>query len=233
MGTADSVRAIVKCRRHVNTDPAWHGMAWQGRGSESRFPLTLAIDEGGAVANKGGRCGALTPRQRVWADSMSLKCHGPARYPGRLVILVRCRTWRRSTRVGRTQVDPVLDGVVIEREQLVQVAGGLRGGPRELGAIAASKALTAARAWSLSSAPQISARAFFAPGCADFRQRSGTFAILWNLQRDSLESPVQMSSSYAFTMNRIVGTTRLRHSLSRSNRRCAVTRHDEDYGRVR
>jgi hypothetical protein len=40
--------------------------------------------------------------------------------------------------------------------------------------------LTAVRAWSLSSAFQISASAFFAPGCADFSSAPSTFAILWN-----------------------------------------------------
>ena len=39
------------------------------------------------------------------------------------------------------------------------------------------------RAWSLSSAFQISARAFFAPGCADFGSAPSTLAILWNQQR--------------------------------------------------
>jgi hypothetical protein len=37
----------------------------------------------------------------------------------------------------------------------------------------------------LSSAPQISARAFFAPGCADFGSADRTFAVLWNQQRPS------------------------------------------------
>src|SRR6266851_3853840 len=40
------------------------------------------------------RCGALTMRQRSWADSMSLKAMArpAAREPGALVTLVRCRT---------------------------------------------------------------------------------------------------------------------------------------------
>ena len=33
---------------------------------------------------------------------------------------------------------------------------------------------------------QISARAFFAPGCADFGSAARTFAALWNQQRRSL-----------------------------------------------
>ena len=179
MGTADSVRAIVKCRRHVNTDP---DVAWQG--SECRFPLTLAIDEGGAVRTRAAGAGALTPRQRPWAGSMSLKCHGPARYwaLGDLGPVPRVA---KVDSVGRTQVDPVLDGVVVERERLVQVVGDLRGGLRELGAVAASKALTAARAWSFSSAPQISAWAFFAPGCADF----GSAAAHWRSCGTCSETP--------------------------------------------
>jgi len=43
--------------------------------------------------------------------------------------------------------------------------------------------LTASRAWDLSSAFQISASAFFAPGCADFGSAARTFDILWNLCR--------------------------------------------------
>ena len=35
----------------------------------------------------------------------------------------------------------------------------------------------------MSSAPQIPARAFFAPGCADLGRAARTFAILWNLCR--------------------------------------------------
>src|SRR5665647_376895 len=48
---------------------------------------------------------------------------------------------------------------------------------------AVAKAFTAARAWSASSAPQISARAFFAPGCADFGSAARTLPVLWNQQR--------------------------------------------------
>ena len=35
----------------------------------------------------------------------------------------------------------------------------------------------------MSSAPQISARAFFAPGCADLGSAARTLAVLWNLCR--------------------------------------------------
>src|SRR5665648_1303564 len=47
----------------------------------------------------------------------------------------------------------------------------------------ASNAFTAARAWSPSSVPQISARAFFAPGCADFGNAARTLPVLWDQQR--------------------------------------------------
>jgi hypothetical protein len=42
----------------------------------------------------------------------------------------------------------------------------------------ALKAVTASRAWRRSSAFQISASAFFAPGCADFGNADNTFEIL-------------------------------------------------------
>ena len=58
-----------------------------------------------------------------------------------------------------------------------------------LGNFAAQAALnvfSAASACGLSSAFQISARAFFAPGCADLGSAARTLAILWNQQRCSL-----------------------------------------------
>ena len=86
------------------------------------------------------RWGALTARQRSCADSMSLKAIASpaAREPGPLVILVRCRTVAKVDSIGlvvRTKVHPVLGGIVVEREQLVQVTGDLRGGLGELGAV--------------------------------------------------------------------------------------------------
>jgi hypothetical protein len=45
---------------------------------------------------------------------------------------------------------------------------------------AASNAFAACRACCLPSAPQISARAFFAPGCADFGSAARTFPVLWS-----------------------------------------------------
>ena len=44
---------------------------------------------------------------------------------------------------------------------------------------ASAKALIAASAWARSSASRISARAFFADGCADFGSAERTFAALW------------------------------------------------------
>ena len=73
---------------------------------------------------------------------------------------------------------PVLGGVVVERQQLVHVVGDLRGGLGELGAVAPLEAFTAARACCLSSAFQISASAFFSPGCADFSSAASTLADL-------------------------------------------------------
>ena len=51
-----------------------------------------------------------------------------------------------------------------------------------------ANAFAARVAWSLSSACQISARAAFAPGWADFGSAFRTLAILWNQQRCSLVS---------------------------------------------
>jgi hypothetical protein len=68
------------------------------------------------------RCGALTARQRSWADSISLNAMASpaAREPGPLVILVRCLTVANvdsivilSLRVsqGRDLRRPVVDSV--------------------------------------------------------------------------------------------------------------------------
>ena len=48
----------------------------------------------------------------------------------------------------------------------------------------------------MSSAPQISARAFFAPGCADLGSAPSTLAILWNQQRASLVSGKTSRSAF-------------------------------------
>ena len=60
-----------------------------------------------------------------------------AREPGPLVTLVRCRTVAKvdSIGFGSPQVHPVLARTVIERQQLVEVVGDLRGGPGELRAV--------------------------------------------------------------------------------------------------
>ena len=52
-----------------------------------------------------------------------------AREPGPRVIFVRCRTVANvdPDRVGGAQVDPVLGGVVVEREEHVEVLGDLGG----------------------------------------------------------------------------------------------------------
>jgi hypothetical protein len=82
-------------------------------------------------------------------------------------------------------VDPVLGREVVEGQQLLEVVGDLRDGLTELRAVGALNAVIASRAWRRSSAFQISARAFFAPGCADFGSAPSTLAILWNQQRCS------------------------------------------------
>src|SRR2546430_4621779 len=94
---------------------------------------------------RASRWGALTARQRSCADSMSLNAMArpAAREPGPLVILVRCRTVAKVDSIGFVtgmkisgvagpQMHPVLRWVVVEREQLVQVIGDLRGGLGEL-----------------------------------------------------------------------------------------------------
>jgi hypothetical protein len=70
--------------------------------------------------------------------------------------------------------------VVAERQQLLLAVRDLGDGLGNFAPYAFAKALTALRALSLFSAFQISARAFCAPGCADFGIASRTFAILWN-----------------------------------------------------
>src|SRR3954451_7913215 len=78
------------------------------------------------------RCGALTARQRCWAASMSLNAiaRPAALEPGPLVTLVRVPDGGegRLDRVRGTQMDPVLGGVVVEREELVEVVGDLGDG---------------------------------------------------------------------------------------------------------
>jgi hypothetical protein len=88
-----------------------------------------------------------------------------------------------STFIRGPQVLPVLGRVVVERQQLVEVVGDLRDGLAELRPVGGLELVTASRAWRRSSAFQISARAFFAPGCADFGRAASTFAILWALCR--------------------------------------------------
>ena len=91
------------------------------------------------------RWGAFTARQRSWAASMSLNAIAmpAALEPGPLVT-----RWRephggegRLDRVGGAQVDPVLGGVVVEREQHVEVVGDLRDGLGPLGAVVGGERL--------------------------------------------------------------------------------------------
>ena len=74
----------------------------------------------------------------------------------------------------------------------------------------------------MSSAPQISARAFFAPGCADFGSAASTLAVLWNQQRPSLacgntsRSPFQNPSAPSPTASTGARMPRRAQSRSRS-----------------
>jgi hypothetical protein len=65
-----------------------------------------------------------------------LECHGQARRPRARSLgdlgPVPDRGEGGLDRVGGPQVDPVLGGVVVERQQLVKVIGDLRDGLREL-----------------------------------------------------------------------------------------------------
>ena len=78
------------------------------------------------------RCGALTIRQRRWADPVSLKAIASAAAldPWPLVTLVRSLTAANVDydRVGSAQVHPVLGRVVIERQQFLLIPGDLGGG---------------------------------------------------------------------------------------------------------
>jgi hypothetical protein len=70
---------------------------------------------------------------------MSLKAIATpaAREPGPLVTRWRSRTVAKVVFdwVGRPEVGPVLGGVVVERQQLVQVVGDLGDGLAELGSV--------------------------------------------------------------------------------------------------
>src|SRR3982751_265140 len=85
------------------------------------------------------RWGALTARQRRWADSMSLKAMATpaAREPGPLVTRWRSRTVAKVDPYGirGPQMHPVLGGVVVELQQHVEVVGDLRDGLGPLGAV--------------------------------------------------------------------------------------------------
>jgi hypothetical protein len=81
-------------------------------GRSTSFPLMNVAPAGTSAT----RWGALTARQRSCADSMSF----------------RAMAWPAARDAGAAQVHPVLGGVVVEREKLVQVTGDLRRSLREL-----------------------------------------------------------------------------------------------------
>src|SRR3954454_10719113 len=89
----------------------------------------------------------------------------------------------RLDRICRTEMNPMLRRVIIERQQFVNVIGDLRYCLGDLVPYKASNRPTASRACRRSSAFQISTRAFFAVECADFGSAARTFAILWNQHR--------------------------------------------------
>jgi hypothetical protein len=102
-----------------------------------------------------------------------------ARKPGPLVTLVRCRTVAKvDPRVGGPQVHPVLARVIVEREQLVKVVGDLRDGLGELAPVSGLERLHRGQGVPFVLGPQISASAFFAPGCADSGSAASTLAVL-------------------------------------------------------
>jgi hypothetical protein len=73
-------------------------------------------------------CGALTARQRAWADSMSLnaKATPAAREPGPLVTRVRNRTVAKVDSICGAQMHPMLGRVAVERKQHVEVVADFR-----------------------------------------------------------------------------------------------------------
>jgi len=91
--------------------------------------MSLPISNTAPARISAMRWGAFTARHLACADSMSLKAIAmpAALEPGPLVTLVRSRTVANvdPDRVGRASLDPVLGGVVVEREQDVVVLGDL------------------------------------------------------------------------------------------------------------
>src|SRR5262249_58171410 len=88
--------------------------------------------------------------------------------------------------VGGPEMHPVLRGVVVERQQLIKVVGDLRDSLGKFGPVGGLERFHRRAGAGLVLGPQISARAFFAPGCADFGSAARTLAVLWNQRRPSL-----------------------------------------------
>src|ERR1022692_224925 len=100
-----------------------------------------------------------------------MTCQRPGlKEPGPLVTLVRRRSVAKvdSTGLAVRRCTQRSAGGVAEREQLVQVIGDLRGGPGEPGPVCGIEGICRGPGVVLVFRPQISARAFFAPGRADF-----------------------------------------------------------------
>jgi hypothetical protein len=91
-------------RRSSNCQDPWIKIvqAASGWGPVAGALDDFAVDEGRPGADQGHEVGALTARQRSWADSMSLNAIASptAREPGPLVILVRCLTVAKVDSMG-------------------------------------------------------------------------------------------------------------------------------------
>jgi hypothetical protein len=74
----------------------------------------------------------------------------------------------------------VLGRVVVDGQQFFHVVGDLGGGPGPLGSVQLFEGADGVAGVVLVLGVPISARAFFALGCADFGHAESTFAVMWN-----------------------------------------------------
>ncbi len=98
------------------------------RSSASGRSTFLLLVKVAPARTRATRWGALTARQRFWAAWISLKAMASpaARLPGLRVTNVAVPDGGKGglDRVRGAQVDPVLGGVVVEREQHLGVVDG-------------------------------------------------------------------------------------------------------------
>ena len=115
-----------------------HATCWSPPDSSGRS-TSVPLGNLAPARTRATRWGALTARQRAWADSMSLNAMATpaARDPGPLVTRCRSRTVAKvdSDWCGGTPVDPMLGRVVVERQQHIDVLGDLRDRLRPTGAV--------------------------------------------------------------------------------------------------